>query len=199
MNGRLYDLEVALLERRILGKLRAQLVSPLRGTIVDVGAGTGANISYFNADANVIAFEPDTSMAARLAAKLPWAKAKIDLRIGDDSALDTLPEHSVDAVLTTLVLCMVPEPAATLRRIKRVLKPGGKLVVLEHVRSPGPMGKFQDVIAPAWRAVAGGCRLNRDTKATIANAGFDTRDLRTQRVVKISPIQDLLYGTATVR
>jgi ubiquinone/menaquinone biosynthesis C-methylase UbiE len=198
VNGRLYDLGVALLERRILGKLRAQLLSPLHGTIVDVGAGTGANLPHFNADANVIALEPDRSMVRRLKAKLARTRAKIEIRAEDDSALEGIAERSVDAVLAMLVLCSVPDAAATLRRMKRVLKPTGTLIVLEHVRSPGTMGKVQDVIAPAWRAVADGCNLNRETKAAIAAAGFDVRNLRTERIVKIAPIQYLLYGTATV-
>lgn len=199
MNGLLYDLEVALLERRILGKLRARLLSPLRGTIVDVGAGTGANLPYFNAEANVVALEPDRSMAQRLKAKLRRTQAKIEIRIEDDSALDKFAERSVDAVLSMLVLCMVPDPVATLRRMRRTLKPGGLLVVLEHVRSPGMVGKLQDAIAPAWRAFADGCNLNRDTKAAIAAAGFDVRDLHAEQIVKIAPIQYLVYGTATVR
>ena len=199
MNGRLYDLEVALLERRILGKLRAQLLSPLRGTIVDVGAGTGANLPYFNADANVIALEPDRSMARRLETKLSQTRAKIEIRIEHDLALEDIAEHSIDAVLSMLVLCMVPDPAATLRRMRRILKPAGTLVVIEHVRSPGTVGKLQDLIAPAWRALADGCNLNRDTQATIAAAGFDVRDLHAERIVKIAPIQYLVYGTATIR
>lgn len=199
MNGLLYDLEVALLERRILGKLRTELLSPLGGRIVDVGAGTGANLPYFKAGARVIALEPDRSMARRLEAKLKRTDARIDIRIDDDTALDRIEERSVDAVLSMLLLCMVADPLSTLRRMKRVLKPAGTLVVMEHVRSPGKMGKLQDLIAPAWRALADGCNLNRDTKAAIAAAGFDVRNLRTERIVKIAPIQYLLYGSATIR
>lgn len=198
MNGLLYDLEVALLERRTLGKLRAELLSPLHGTIVDVGAGTGANVPYFSADANVIALEPDRSMARRIAGKMNAAKASVEMVIADDTELDRMKEGSADAVVATLVLCMVPDPEATLRRMKRILKPAGILVIMEHVRSPGTVGKVQDVIAPAWRIVAGGCNLNRDTKAAIAAAGFDVHALQTERIVKIAPIQHLLYGTATV-
>src|SRR5579875_1690430 len=148
----------------MLAKLRKELLAPLRGTIVDVGAGTGANFIHFSEGANVIALEPDRSMASRIRLKLRRARAKIDVRIA---------ERSIDAVVTTLVLCTVADPAVTLRRIKRVLKPTGKLVVLEHVRSQGTMGKVQDVIAPAWRAIGDGCNLNRNTKTTIAEAGFD--------------------------
>ena len=199
MNGLFYDFGLALVERKILGKLRAQLLSPLRGTIVDVGAGTGANLPYFNAGTNVIALEPDRSMAQRLEAKLARTQARVELRIEDDSTLDSIAERSVDAVLATLVLCTIPDPAATLRRVKRILKPTGTLVILEHVRSPGTVGKLQDVLAPAWRIVADGCNLNRDTKTTIAKAGFDVHALRTERFIKVAPIQYLVYGAATVR
>ncbi len=182
----------------MLAKLRKELLAPLRGTIVDVGAGTGANFIHFSEGANVIALEPDRSMASRIRLKLRRARAKIDVRIDDDSALDRIAERSIDAVVTTLVLCTVADPAVTLRRIKRVLKPTGKLVVLEHVRSQGTMGKVQDVIAPAWRAIGDGCNLNRNTKTTIAEAGFDVGDLHTIRITRIPPIQYLLSGAAAV-
>jgi ubiquinone/menaquinone biosynthesis C-methylase UbiE len=199
VNGRLYDLAVGLIERRMLAKLRKELLAPLHGTIVDVGAGTGANVLHFGEGANVIALEPDRSMAGRIRPKLRRARAKIDVRIGDDSALDRIAERSIDAVVTTLVLCTVPDPALTLRRIKRVLRPTGKLIVLEHVRSPGTMGKVQDVIAPVWRAIGDGCNLNRDTKTVLAQAGFDVQDLHTTRITRIPPIQYLLSGAAAIR
>ena len=163
---------------------------------MEIGAGTGANFPCYSGDVHVLALEPDPSMARRARAKIEAASVQIELRIADDRLLDTLPPNSVDAVVFTLVLCTVTDPLATLGRARRVLKANGMLVLLEHVRSGGTVGRFQDCIAPLWRCVAGGCHLNRDTSAAIAAAGFDVGAIRSKTLTRLSPIQELIYGTA---
>ena len=168
----------------------------MRGAIIDVGAGTGNNFAYFAADANVVALEPDASMARRAAAKLMHAGASIELRIADDRELESFTEGSIDAVVLTLVLCTVPDPATTLHRVKRVLKHDGLLVLIEHVRSAGRFGRFQDFIAPVWCRIADGCHLNRNTASIVAAAGFDIAALQTRMLPKFLPIRDIVYGGA---
>ena len=85
------------------------------------------------------------------------------------------PDNSFDSVHIGLVLCSVDDVAATLGEIRRVLAPGGRLVVLEHVRGDGATGRFQDLIAKPWSWLAAGCEPNRRTVDAIAAAGFDTR------------------------
>ena len=194
MNGMLYDLFNAGAERRVIGPLRYDLLANLQGEVVELGAGTGANFRYYSPAAHVLALEPDRSMMRRAETKIAQASAQIDLRVGDDLFLDTLPSNSADAVVLTLVLCTVEDPALTLRRVKRLLKPEGTIVVLEHVRSSGNVGRFQDFVAPLWRRIAGGCHLNRDTADTIAAAGFDAGALQTKSLSRLSLIQKLIYG-----
>ncbi len=153
-----------------------------------------ANFSHYENTARVLVIEPDVSMARGAEKKLRASQAKVELRIADDSFLDSLPDESVDAVVLTLVLCSVEDPAVTLNRVKHVLKEQGALVLIEHVRSMGAFGRFQDVIAPPWRRAADGCHINRDTETFLSEAGFDTAALQTKVLSGISPIRKLIYG-----
>jgi len=135
-------------------------------------------------------------MARRAEARLAQATAHIELRIADDQELASFEAQSLDAVILTLVLCTIPDPAATLLRAKRALKPDGALVLIEHVRSRGMHGRFQDLIAPAWFRVFDGCHLNRNTASILAAAGFDTAALQAKILPKVLPIHEIVYGRA---
>lgn len=199
MNGRLYDLVNLIAERRAVEPLRRELLADVHGTVVEIGAGTGANFPFYPADAHVLALEPDRSMAARARLRRRAARAHIELREVDDRFLDTFEAESLDAVVVTLVLCSVPDPAETLARIKRVLRPGGRVSLVEHVRSQGRVGAFQDLIAPAWLRCTGGCHLNRETGKTVAATQFDTGDLRMKQIGRFTPVQLLIYGNLRLR
>lgn len=197
MNGRIYDALTCRIERRVFGPLRAALLAPLRGRIVDVGAGTGANFPYYARGANVIALEPDPGMGRRAAHRIAAAAATIELRAETDAGLENLEAGSVDAVVYTLGLCTISDPMRTLERARRVLKPAGTIVVLEHVRGTGWAARFQNAIAPAWACAFGGCRLNQDTRALLERAGLDTRAVAPHRIGALSPVADLIVGVAT--
>jgi SAM-dependent methyltransferase len=108
----------------------------------------------------------------------------------------SLPAHSFDAVVFALVLCMLDEPEKTLAQARRLLRSGGKLVLLEHVRSHGALGTWQDRLQPIWGRVSGGCRLNRETGALVAGAGFDVSTLREERIAG-GIVRDVLIGAAS--
>ncbi|MHB8177485.1 MAG: class I SAM-dependent methyltransferase [Vulcanimicrobiaceae bacterium] len=196
MNGVLYDVMIALGERHVLGALRRELLAPLWGDILEVGAGTGADFPYYGEQAHVIALEPDRAMAVRAQPRAQRCAATIDLCIADDTTLAQFAAASMDAVVFPLVLCSLPDPTATLMQARRILKASGTLVLLEHVRSDGMLGRIQDALTPAWRAVAGGCHLNRATRQLVHAAGFDTSALRTHRLPRLFLIRDLLFGYA---
>ncbi len=181
-------------ERGRLGRLRRQLLSDLHGDILEIGAGTGANFAYYPSGARVLALEPDPAMLARARNRAASASAGITLERAGDERLAALPARSFDAVVFTLVLCMVREPLKTLAEVRRVLRPGGRLVVIEHVRSSGGLGKLQDRLRPLWERLAAGCQLNRETKALIAQAGFDVRTLREERIPG-ALVRDLIAGS----
>lgn len=149
------------------------LLGELRGTVLEIGPGTGVNLAYYRRDVQWLGIEPNPHMhpyAQQAAAQLGRA---IDLRRGTSEQLPVAAE-SVDAVVCTLVLCSVPDPAATLHEIKRVLKPGGRFVFVEHVAAPRGTGlrRIQRWIGPLWHLLGDGCHPDRETWTVIESAGF---------------------------
>ncbi|MFD1210668.1 class I SAM-dependent methyltransferase [Arthrobacter sp. GCM10027362] len=169
-----YDAAARHAEATVLGPRRAALLSGLTGSVLDVGAGTGANLPYFPAACSVTAVEPDPHMRRRLEAKLGTAAARVSVSADSAEALPAA-DGSADAVVFTLVLCTVPDQTAALAEARRVLGPGGRLLFLEHIRGSGRHAKLQDLVRPLWSCAAQGCQPNRDTLAAISAAGFTVR------------------------
>ena len=163
-------------EQQELAKRRKALISGLSGNILEVGSGTGANFSYYGQDTEVLGIEPSGPMLRQAKEKLPQ-EGNITLHQAgvEDPSLDKLiPNASLDAVVCTLVLCTIPNPEATLDRFYRWLKPKGRLIVLEHIRSKKEIsGRLQDFVAPAWKVIGQGCHLNRSTDIIIKNKRFE--------------------------
>jgi ubiquinone/menaquinone biosynthesis C-methylase UbiE len=174
--GRVYAAGFDVFERRTDARggreQRRKLVGDAGGEVLEVGAGTGRNLTHYEKAARVVALEPDPNMRAR--AQRPAAKAAVPVEVveGDGMALP-FPDASFDTVVTCLVLCTIPDPALALAEARRVLRPGGELRFYEHVRSPDPaVAHRQDRYVRPWRWVARGCHPNRDTLAAIETAGF---------------------------
>ena len=192
-----YDRIIASVEKKTLARRRAALLSGLTGRVLDVGAGTGVNLPYFKAADTVVLAEPDGAMRAKITPKLDQAQVPIEL---SDAPAEKMPfpDAHFDAAVCTLVLCTVPDPAASLAEIRRVLKPGGKLIVLEHVRGEGRFAKVQRGIGPVWTKLAAGCVLTRDTKSTLEQAGFTLVEYEPfQDLPKIMPIAPMIQAVAT--
>lgn len=168
----LYDPVMGLVERAGMAERRRRLVAEATGRVLEIGAGTGLNLRHYRDVDEVVAAEPDAAMRRRLVARA--GDAAVPVEVVDVPAESTgLPDASFDTVVCTLVLCTVGDPAASLAEIRRVLKPAGKLLFLEHVRSPGWKGRVQAAATPAWAATAGaGCHLDRRTLDAIRQAGF---------------------------
>jgi ubiquinone/menaquinone biosynthesis C-methylase UbiE len=168
--GWIYDLLAGRAERAGIGKRRHDLLAALEGDVVEIGAGTGASLPHYERARRVVAIEPDASMAKRLPHRLEEASVPVEVVTARAQQLP-FPDESFDAAVAAFVLCSVEDPQAVLAEARRVLRPGGKLVLLEHVR--GRTARWQDRITPLHRKMAGNCHLNRDTRATVAAAGFD--------------------------
>jgi ubiquinone/menaquinone biosynthesis C-methylase UbiE len=160
-----------------MSPLRRIVAGGARGHILEIGVGTGLNFRYYAPDAEIVGIEPSAPMRRRAVQRAEERSGNRPIRIEDLRAKE-LPfdAASFDAVVSTFVLCSVSDLAATLRELRRVLKPGGALRLVEHVRSPQPgVARWQDRIQPVWGALLGGCHVNRDTRDELARAGFDVQ------------------------
>ena len=147
------------------------------GDVLEIGGGTGANLPYYPDDARLTFIEPDPHMIRRLDRQIrrQGKEAIIVQQFGE-----SLPfaDASFDTAVTTLVLCMVRDPDAVVREVRRVLKPGGAFFFYEHVVSTHTRGRWwQDKLNPVWKCVTTGCNLNRDLIASIEDAGFSDVEL----------------------
>ncbi|HET9872837.1 MAG TPA: class I SAM-dependent methyltransferase [Propionibacteriaceae bacterium] len=170
----LYDPFLWVGELSGLRALRAEQLSQARGRTVEIGGGTGLNLPHYPDDLDeLVLVEPDAAMRSRLERRLRDGGLR-PIRVVDGSA-EQLPfaNGSIDTVVSTLVLCTVDGPDVVLREIARVLRPGGQLLFIEHVRSDSPtLACWQDLLAAPWRRFARGCHCNRETGELIATCGF---------------------------
>jgi SAM-dependent methyltransferase len=183
-----------------LREMRRELLAQARGSVLELGAGTGLNLDHYPQSIESLTMvEPDPHMTKQLREKLEQAGRSTEISVLEAPGED-LPfaDASFDTVVVTLVLCTVPDQAATLLEIKRVLAPGGQLLFLEHVRAHDPgLAKWQDRLEGPWKFLADGCRCNRDTVAAIGAAGFQLDDVERGELPKLPPIvRPLVTGSA---
>jgi ubiquinone/menaquinone biosynthesis C-methylase UbiE len=193
-----YDLAFDAIERGGLSEMRAALLSDVRGRTLELGAGTGLNLRHYPADDIVLVLsEPEEPMARRLTRRVGERGSGATVV---RASADRLPfaDGSFDAIVSTLVLCTVPDQHAALREIRRVLRADGKLLFLEHVRAQTPrLTGWQDRLQPIWGRLAHGCHCNRDTLAGIVAAGFVVGAVeRTQLPSAPAFIRPLVIGCA---
>jgi len=170
----LYDRAMHGVEEASLIRWRTDLLRDLSGEVLEIGAGTGANLPlYPPAVRRLVLVEPDPHMRRRLRHRHPAGAPALEIRPERLETLE-LPPASFDAVVATLVLCSVPDQAVALWHIRELLRPGGRLVFLEHVAADGDAlaRKWQRRLDPVWCRVAGGCHLTRRTEEAIREAGF---------------------------
>jgi ubiquinone/menaquinone biosynthesis C-methylase UbiE len=172
-----YDTVMAPLERGGFRDIRKQLLHQARGTVLEIGAGTGVNFPYYTEAAHVIAVDPDPGMVARSVPRATQAPMPIAVLRARAEALP-FPDHTFDTVVGTLVFCTIPDPRQALCELQRVSKPAGTALFFEHVRVHRPLaGRLQEWLTPLWKRLAGGCHLNRDTLALLTQAGFDVTSI----------------------
>lgn len=189
---RIYDRLVAPTEKACFQRWRRDLLADLAGVVVEIGAGTGANLAHYPAAVRrLVLTEPEQAMLDRLAPALGRVGPGIDVELHRTSA-DRLPlaDGAADAVVCTLVLCSVPDPAAVLAEVRRVLRPGGRFVFLEHVAADGRPDrlKWQERLDPLWPHLAGGCHLTRRSAEAIEAAGFTMGEVIRESARKAAPV-----------
>lgn len=192
----LYDRLNGRLEREVLAPLRTDLLRGVSGRVLDLGAGTGANLPYLTDEVRIVAAEPDPAMRRRLSAKLEATDRVVEVCPAAGEALP-FADGSFDWVVCTCVLCSVSDPARTLAEVGRVLVPDGRLVVLEHVRGSGRLARWQDLVTPVWSRLLAGCHPNRDIARLVAGSGFRFTDIEAlDPFPSVVPTRPLIAGVA---
>lgn len=191
-----YDPVLARFERRGLAALRRGLLADLEGEVVEIGAGTGANLAHYGPGVSgVVAIEPSDPMGERARRRADGSDTPVEVVRASAERLP-LPDASADVVVSTLVLCSVRDLAAAVGEARRVLRPGGRFVLLEHVAGEGRTLRVQRALEPVWKPLAGGCHLTRTPLPALAAAGFDTAGLSSLRLPLAGPTSPGLAGVA---
>jgi len=194
---RMYDRAVDKMEKAGLSDRRGALLADARGSVVDIGAGTGLNLEHYPAALErLVLVEPAEEMAVQLERKLAAGTRSGELvRAGAEQL--PFADDSFDTAVFTLVLCTVPDPAAALAEARRILKPGGRLLFIEHVRGEDGLARWQDRLERPWRFIAAGCRCNRDTASAIEASGFRIERIEKGTMAKAAPlVRPLIAGVA---
>jgi ubiquinone/menaquinone biosynthesis C-methylase UbiE len=194
-----YDRAFEATEEAGLREMRRQLVGGVRGRVLELGSGTGLNLELYPREGLecLTLTEPDPHMIKQLRSRVEGIACAADVV---EAGAERLPfdDNSYDTVVVTLVLCTVPDQPASLKEISRVLRPGGHLLFLEHVRAHQPdLAKWQDRLEKPWRFLGDGCHCNRDTVSAIGAAGFELGEIEHGELPKAPPIvRPLVRGSA---
>src|SRR3954465_12801676 len=179
-----------------LGAMREKLLADAAGRVLEIGGGTGVNLPYYEGVDSLVVTEPEPAMLPRLQDKAREQAPQAELR---RAPAEDLPfaDASFDTVVSTLVLCGVDDQSRSLREIRRVLRPGGRLLFIEHVRSADPkVARLQDRISPVNRFLFG-CECNRATLDTIEATGFTVSRIEHGELPKAPKfVRPMIVGTA---
>ena len=193
-----YDRMLGPTERAGLTATRRELLAGAGGAVLEVGAGTGLNLEHYPAAVTeLVLAEPGEHMARQLRARVARSGRTATVVQAPGERLP-FEDGSFDTAVLTLVLCTAPEPPRVLREIARVLKPGGRFLFLEHVRSDAPrLGRWQDRVNPVWPYLADGCNCNRRTLETIESSPLKVARLESGRLAGAPPfVRPLIFGEA---
>jgi ubiquinone/menaquinone biosynthesis C-methylase UbiE len=189
-------------ERAGLSEMRDEALSQASGRTLEIGGGTGLNLARYPASVDSLTVtEPDPFMARKLRSKVAESPPSFPVEVIETGA-ERLPfdDGAFDSVVSTLVFCTVQDPDAAADEVRRVLAPGGRLLLVEHVRDPaeGGLARWQDRLERPWGWFGAGCHPNRDTAATLRRAGFDL-ELDSDEFPKAPPIvKPMIRGRATI-
>jgi ubiquinone/menaquinone biosynthesis C-methylase UbiE len=198
--ARFYDRALAETEAAGLAARRAILLAGDRGRVHEIGAGTGVNLPHYPAGLDALVLtEPEEPMLRRLRERAAACGLPATVVAAPAERLP-FADASFDTVVATLTLCTVGDLPASLREVRRVLVPGGRLLFLEHVRATDPrIARRQDLLHPLWRRVGHGCHCNRATLAAIEAAPLDVVEVEHGRVPKAPRFLEPLIAGVAVR
>lgn len=178
-------------------RYRRKLVPGAAGSVIELGAGSGLNLPFYGAQVTRLhALDPSEALQAMASRKLAQAAFPVDLLLGSAEEIP-LADRSVDTVVTTWTLCSIPDVTKALREARRVLKPDGSLLFVEHGHAPDlGVAAWQRRIEPMWKPLAGGCHLTRPIDRLIREAGFEITELETTYLKGPRPLTYTYAGRA---
>jgi ubiquinone/menaquinone biosynthesis C-methylase UbiE len=167
------------------------------GRVLELGVGSGLNLGFYGPDVtSVVGVDPSPALLRMAEARSRGVRFPVDLVEAQGERLP-VDDRSIETVVTTWTMCSVGDPAGVLREARRVLRPGGAVLFVEHGRAPDPGVRWwQDRLTPAWRRVAGGCHLNRPIDDLVRAAGFRLDDLQTGYLPGPKPLTFMYEGRA---
>jgi SAM-dependent methyltransferase len=175
---------------------RERVIGAAEGRVLEIGCGSGLNLPFYRAAVReILALEPDPNLLA-MAGDVPNFGMRVNFIEASAEAIP-LDDRSVDTVVTTWTLCTIPGSAAALSEMRRVLKPQGRLLFVEHGLSPDRGVRWwQDSLTPIWRRISGGCHLNRPIRSMIEDAGFRIDQIETGYMHGPKPMTFMYEGSA---
>jgi ubiquinone/menaquinone biosynthesis C-methylase UbiE len=185
-----------------ISKQRRKVVPQAKGRVLEVGMGSGHNIPFYDPSQIEFVWGLEPSEGMRRKARRRLAEAAFEIKWLDLPGEEIpLEDDSVDTVLLTFTLCTIGDPRAALEQMRRVLKPGGRLLFAEHGAAPDVgVRKWQERINPSWKRLAGGCNINRDVPTALEEGGFEIQELETMYLPGTPSIAGFqFWGYATQR
>jgi ubiquinone/menaquinone biosynthesis C-methylase UbiE len=177
---------------------RRKVVPQAQGQVLEIGIGTGLNLEHYDKGkvSKIVGLDPGLEMHRLAQKRIEKAGLTVEL-VGLSAERIPFDASTFDTVLVTYSLCTIPDPLAALGEMRRVLRPGGRLIFCEHGLAPDPsVRRWQDRLTPLWSKIAGGCRLNRDIPALLQESGFQSRDMETLYLPGPRPLTYNYWGTA---
>jgi ubiquinone/menaquinone biosynthesis C-methylase UbiE len=173
------------MRQKQLAPLRERLVAGTRGRVLELGIGSGLNLPFYPRELDLLlGLDPSRELLEMARRQITWVHFPVELTEGraEDIPLD---DAAVDHVVMSWTLCSVANPLRVLAEVRRVLRPGGSLLFVEHGRAPEPRAaRWQDRLTPVWRRLAGGCHLNRPIDRLVERAGLHLVELETGHMIK---------------
>lgn len=191
-------LDYAMRDKPIM-RQRAKVVPLARGRVLEVGVGSGLNLSFYDKDKVDKVLGLDPSPELNVMARKRAAEARVDVDwLQLSSERIPLPDESIDSIVITYTMCTIPDVDSALLEMRRVLKPGALLHFSEHGIAPDPsVRKWQDRLNPVWGRIAGGCNINRDVPRLLEKAGFHIDEIDTMYLPGPRPLTYNYWGSAS--
>jgi ubiquinone/menaquinone biosynthesis C-methylase UbiE len=188
------------MRQRSLAAYRGRVVPAAEGRVLEIGIGSGLNLPFYSQKVErVIGLDPSANLLSMARHAARPSSGPVEFVEGSAEAIP-LEDRAVDTVVTTWTLCSIPDAPRSLLEMRRVLKPGGRLLFVEHGRAPDASVRWwQDHLNPAWKRLGGGCHLNRAIETLIEGAGFQFERIETGYMRGPRPLGFMYEGSARPR